>query len=253
MAIEQWLEVSAADSVPAHIANAGGAAALAGASGSGPSFTIARGVNRMFLWSKLRVLAAIIAIVLLPGILCIYLLNGAGGQSESYTPAATRPAGAGADGDIIQSKNIIMAISPDKHRVWAYSIAARGDWSQPATPIPQGATVEAVISESVGAFRAGDQIYAFSGITGKWDSAELPDDVAGQPAVSGEIAAIRDGNQLFGFSAVTGKWDVAELPNDVTAEPAVSPSVAMLVSGTHCWVFGVQSGKWRSVDTSAKQ
>jgi len=248
--MEHWLDHGAVVPAPAHVASSGSAAALAGASGAGQSFQFAKGVNRMFIWSKIRVAAMAAMILILPGILCVHLLMNVRGQDQSYVPS-TRPTFSVADLNS-GSKNVLLHLSADRNKVWAFSVPVGGDWTQPKPAIPVGAVVEPILTENIAAFRAGSWVYGFSAMTGTWDSMEFNNGVTDNPSISAaqNIAACRAGNRLLAFSATTGKWDSIEIPDGITDNPSVSSDLALLYEGAYSFAFSSHAGKWRAVDSA---
>jgi RNA polymerase sigma factor (sigma-70 family) len=212
VALTQWLEQNVVRAVPGNLTASSSAAALAGAQGTANAFNFARGVNRMFMWSKVRLAAAILIVVVLPGVFCLHAMekwaDGEGVQSSA--PAA--PAPDVAEVNYIMAHNLILESSPDGKRMWGFSITTGAQWV-PITA-PAGTTFN-------------------------------------NRMVSDDVGVAQAGNRVYGFAAGTGTWDSFEAPQGADVKTEVGNGYAMAHYGTHMWAFSTAAGKWRDVDVQA--
>lgn len=213
-ALSHWLEQNMVRAVPANLTASSSAAALAGASGTGSAFNFARGVNRMLMWSKVRLAAAIVIVVVLPGIFCFHAMEK-WADGEGVQPSAlASPAPDAAEANSIISHDLILESSPDGTQMWGFSIRMGGEWAH--ITAPAGTTFDKrMVSDDVGIAQAGNRVYAFAAGTGTWDSFEAPQGA------------------------------------DVKSE--CGPEYAMAHYGSHMWAFSTAAGKWREVDVEGKQ
>jgi RNA polymerase sigma factor (sigma-70 family) len=214
--LPQWLDQHAVVNLPPHLTAAASSAALAGSSGAGPSWAIAQGVNRMFMWSKIRVAALVCALILLPAILALtHLHKSADAQSDSAANSAADqlpPAMQPDSGTLVQSRDIVLVLSDDARHIWAFSTQS-GQWSQPKMAETPKQKIVPTIDNDVAVFCAGDRVY--------------------------------------GYVAKSGTWDSFQVPPGVIVEPSVGNNRAMVNYGSHYWVLSTATGRWQGIDTNA--
>jgi RNA polymerase sigma factor (sigma-70 family) len=252
-ALEQWMMHHAVGEAPAHLTAASSAAALAGTSGTSEAFNIAKGANRMLMWSKIRIAAAIVLVVLLPGIFCVNALQKwAGAQEEMAAPPAAATVDA-AMANYSQSQHLMLNVSQDGTRIWGFSMLTGGKWAEASAP--PGATFDkssVCIASDVGVAQAGDRFFGFSPGTGTWDVVQLPDGGRVNCEISDNVACFQAGDRLYALSGMVGGWDSIQLPPGIKVEFAVGPDFAMAHFGTHMWAFGAAGGKWAGIDTGGR-
>ena len=80
-----------------------------------------------------------------------------------------------------------------------------GNWHVLTLPKPASGKCVPIVSDQLALFHIDGRAYAFSGITGTWDSVPA----AASPAVGDEMARIVEADRETAFSASTGKWAAA--------------------------------------------
>jgi RNA polymerase sigma factor (sigma-70 family) len=246
----EWMERQSVQSVPAHVLASSGAAALAGASGAGQAFNFARGVNRMWMWSNVRVAAAIAIIILVPAIFCVNVLQKwARGQDEgSANPTARAP-------DpffYTMATDIMMEMSSDGTKMWGFSILKGGPWAEASAPA--GTTFDkssVTLATGIGAAQAGNREFVFIPGTGTWDSVELPDSAKTSVWVATRMTCFQAGDRVYAAGGLVGGWDSFQVPPGTKTEISCGTDWATCKYGTHLWAFSAAEAKWHGIDIAA--
>jgi hypothetical protein len=85
----------------------------------------------------------------------------------------------------------------------AYSVDA-GNWVIQKLAEPAEGVASPIVMQQVVVYAVGRRIYAFSTVTGSWDTLEL--DEAAPPTVENYRAWVYNKDRLWVFTAKTGKW-----------------------------------------------
>lgn len=247
-ALGEWMGNHVVAEAPAHLKAASSAAALAGTSGAGEASNIAKGVNRMLMWSKIRIAAAIALVVLLPGIFCVSALEKWSRAQDESPAAATVPPVDAAMANYMQSKHLMIEVSQDRTKIWGFSMLIGGKWAE--ADALKGATFykSIIMAGDIGVAQAGDRFYGFSPGTGAWDVVQLPSSQRINCGVSENVACFQAANRLYAMSGTVGKWEWIEIPAGLKADFVVGPDFAMTHFDTHMWALGAAGGKWRGID-----
>lgn len=91
-----------------------------------------------------------------------------------------------------------------------------------------------------------EEVAAFSAKTAKWSTQRLrkpvKDDLV--PVIADGCALYQSGNDLYAFSTSSGRWDVLSLPGAEKPQVDLSGSDIMALQGNKLYVFDVLVGRW---------
>ncbi|GEM_PF-2322257 len=87
------------------------------------------------------------------------------------------------------------------------AVDRNGNWRTHSLVQPTDSPCIATVSASIACYSIDGRTYAFSAVTGTWDS--IP--AQGPAAVSANFATVQDETTIAAFSAETGRWSVASL------------------------------------------
>jgi len=252
--LHQWMEQNLVQTAPAHLSASSTAAALAGTSGAGESFTLAKGVNLMFLWTKIKIAAMIVMVLLLPGILCVNaLMKWVNAADQS--PAAAAPASPADDLNQYHHWNmadgLMLDISMDAKQLYCFSTKTGGIWAHESAP--QGTTFDlnsTFIATGVAIARAGNHVYGFAPGSGTIAVSDIPADLPSKFAIATDVAAYSTPDHVYAFSGITGQWDSVQLPPNSNPAISLGTDWAMFHDKYKLWAFSPTGGKWRGIDTT---
>jgi hypothetical protein len=92
------------------------------------------------------------------------------------------------------------------------------------------------------------EVAAYSVDKGEWNVKELVEPAEGQasPIVMQQVVMYPIGRRLYAFSILTGTWDTLEL--DEAVQPIVENYRAWVQDKDRLWVFTAKTGKWSTFD-----
>lgn len=198
-------------------ADGGGAAGAAGAA-STTSTELAKGAINMILWNhtKAAVAAVLTIAVVLVGVgAVVHAVVAQQSPPSRVVTVAADPARGEPAVHTHENQNLIVAVSPDRRQLAAFS-KLTGEW-RPIPQPPAGATAPVneididriVASADIGTYQDARRVYAFSAVTGTWDTLTLPENsTTPEPIVAHGhgVAKVTLEKALYVFSAKTGKW-----------------------------------------------
>jgi RNA polymerase sigma factor (sigma-70 family) len=246
---KQWVVAA-----PAKLTASVSAAGLAGLSQGAKAISIAKGVNRMWMWNKVKIAALVLMLVMMPAALWMgrgwIEANGAANDGDGpVNVAAAKEKDTGPSITIGEEARLLMALSPDRMVAWGFGIE-KGEWVR--MPGPQHGPIEVTVGRDVAIFQSGGKIYGFSAVTGTWDTADAPAGQTATPIVAYNVGAFHFDGKYFAFSGPTGTWDSFDFPRGEKINDTVTRDTAWVMHGTHLWAFSAPHGKWSEVDVSQK-
>lgn len=89
--------------------------------------------------------------------------------------------------------------------------------------------------------------------SGTWHPQDLREPVEGRvrPVVAAGLAVYHLGRYVYAYSAAAGRWDVAELPEDLRGRTTVEPGGATVEGHGQIYTFLPATGRWQHVDVRA--
>lgn len=121
------------------------------------------------------------------------------------SPADEKPrAAAEPKPQIIYGGSLILVVTGGRDRVWGYSPEV-GRWSEQKLKAPvsdEGPTV----SGTFATLQTPGDVYAYSALTGTWDSFAIPEGEKPEVVHLANMAVVQAGRQLYAFSPKAGKW-----------------------------------------------
>ena len=87
------------------------------------------------------------------------------------------------------------------------AVDQRGNWRSVKLAMPTGSECIPIVSNEVAVYAVNGHVYAFSAITGTWDSIQT----RGTPYIEQDTAMILTADTIAVFSSATGKWAAASL------------------------------------------
>ena len=90
------------------------------------------------------------------------------------------------------------------------AVDERGNWRSVKLARPTLTECRPIVDRQVAAYVVDGRIYAFSPVTGSWDSIKSE----GKPYLNGDIVTVTTEDTIAIFSAITGTWSEASLKSD---------------------------------------
>jgi len=209
----------------------------------------------MFFRTRIRAAGLIAVIFLLPGLLCVSALQK-WAHAQATPPA---PAPQIADNDLnryfhyFQTRDVMLNISLDQHRIYGFSTRTGGKWVQATAPAGTTFDVSTIaLANSVAVAQAGNRVYGFAPGTGTLESVELPSSEPVQLSVSEDVACFQAGNREYAFSGLVGHWDTVQLPTSDKLDYEVATGLAMVHYKSQMWAYSAAAGKWQMIDTAVQ-
>jgi hypothetical protein len=94
------------------------------------------------------------------------------------------------------------------------AVDRKGNWRPLTLREATGTKCQPALDREVAVYKIGDQIHAFSAITGTWDTLESK----GLPTLNGDTVSVQTLESISMFSSQTGTWATASL-TDTAANP----------------------------------
>lgn len=153
-----------------------------------------------------------------------HFYGGSGGKASGGGGFGGGGFGGSGFGFYTNSRRLIVVTDNEKHEVKAYSPHI-GAWHTQSFPAANDAQAIPTVSADLAAFCVGDTCYAFSGITGRWESVTVEKEPKEffAPTVHEHFVTCTAKNRLYVFSAEQGNWSSTDLPR-VEPQKADSPA-----------------------------
>jgi RNA polymerase sigma factor (sigma-70 family) len=243
----QWVVAA-----PAKLAVSAGAAGLAGLTQGGRALSIVKGVNRMWMWNKVKLAVLALMLLLTPAV--VWMGHGwvtAEAANSADGPRKVAVSLSEVVRDASWSEKVLIVLSADHTVAWGFG-ADKGEWVKMPGPLGSNEKIEPFVNNNFAMFQQGDRIYCFSGKTGTWDMAVAPSGERGRQSATADVGVIRFDEKIFGFSPITGKFDSFSFPSHPNLDVDLTSEMEWVRDGTHLWAFSTARGKWSEVDVSQK-